>query len=194
VLDAGAEHEQLIEALLTLAQSQRGIEHRETFDLAPIVEEAIEPFRRRAAERAVTIDVSVTAASAAGDPRLVGRLASNLLENAVRYNVRDGSIRVRLDPGPDHAMLTIANTGPRVPADQIGRLTQPFQRLAPDRTAEAQGHGLGLSIVAAITAAHGADLGIRPNPDGGLLVAVAFPAPSPCGAQDSARQLGRRNR
>ena len=179
VLDAGAEHEQLIEALLTLAKSQQGIEHRETFDLAAIVEEAIDPHRQQAAERDVTTHATLNPTSASGDPRLVRRLVSNLLENALHYNVPHGHIRVLLNPSPGRATLTVANTGPRVPADQIQRLTQPFQRLTPDRTTGAHGHGLGLSIVAAITAAHDANLDIQPNPAGGLLVAVTFPIPRP---------------
>jgi signal transduction histidine kinase len=176
VLDAGAEHEQLVEALLTLAQGQRGIERHEAFDLAAIVQEAIDAQRSRAGGHEVTIHAALRRAWASGDPRLVRRLVSNLLENALGHNIPGGHVRVRIEPGPGLASLTIVNTGPRVPADQIGRLTQPFQRLVPDRTAGPDGHGLGLSIVAAIAAAHGANLDIRPNPDGGLLVAVAFPA------------------
>lgn len=179
VLDAGAEHEQLIEALLMLARSQQGIEHREPFDLAPIVEEAIDPQRSQAAELAVTIHATLRPTPTSGNPRLVRRLVSNLLENALRYNVAHGHVRVLLEPSPRHATLTVANTGPHVPAGEIERLTQPFKRLTPDRTADAHGHGLGLSIVAAITAAHDASLDIQPNSDGGLLVVVTFPTPAP---------------
>jgi signal transduction histidine kinase len=179
VLDAGAEQEQLIEALLTLARSQQDIEHRENFDLAALVEETIQTHRQQAAEHELTIDATLRPASASGDPRLLRRLVGNLLENALRYNVPHGHIRVRLESSPGHATLTVANTGPQIPMDQIRRLTQPFQRLLPERTSDTDGHGLGLSIVAAITAAHDAKLDIQPNPEGGLLVAVTFRSPSP---------------
>jgi signal transduction histidine kinase len=78
----------------------------------------------------------------------------------------------------------VDNTGLPVPADQIDRLLQPFQRLKPDRTDDSVGHGLGLSIVRAIATAHDATIQIRPNDGGGLHVCVAFPllaAPEPRG-------------
>ncbi|GAB3904075.1 hypothetical protein GCM10029964_097030 [Kibdelosporangium lantanae] len=68
----------------------------------------------------------------------------------------------------------MSNTGPAVPADQLDRLLQPFQRLATNRTTDHGGHGLGLSIVAAIARAHDAPLTLRPAPGGGLTVKVDF--------------------
>jgi signal transduction histidine kinase len=70
----------------------------------------------------------------------------------------------------------VINTGPPVPPDEVSRLLEPFQRAAPDRTASPDGLGLGLSIVADIAEAHGANLVVRPRPEGGLIVAVRFPA------------------
>jgi K+-sensing histidine kinase KdpD len=71
--------------------------------------------------------------------------------------------------------LTVANTGPPVPPDQVHRLLEPFQRATPERTANPNGLGLGLSIVAQIAEAHGANLDVRPGPEGGLTVTVNFP-------------------
>ena len=174
-LDAGSDQEQLIDALLTLAQSQQDIEHHQTFDLTEITRDAIDSHRHRAAERQVTVDASLAAASVSGDPRLARTLLSNLLENALRYNVPDGRVDVTLHASAGKAILTVTNTGPHVAADQIDRLLQPFRRLAPDRGND-DGHGLGLSIVAAIAAAHDATLNVKPRTDGGLLVTIEFPA------------------
>jgi len=58
----------------------------------------------------------------------------------------------------------------------VSRLLEPFQRAAVDWTARPNGLGLGLSIVAEIAKAHGASLVVRPRPEGGLTVAVSFPA------------------
>ena len=60
--------------------------------------------------------------------------------------------------------------------EEIERLLQTFQRLAPDRTAARDGHGLGLAIVNAIAKTHEADLTARPRPGGGLEIAISFPA------------------
>ena len=77
-----------------------------------------------------------------------------------------------------HTLLIVNNTGLPVPADQIDRLLQPFRRLTPDRSNDSDGHGLGLSIVAAIATAHDATLDIQPRPGGGLDITIAFPAVS----------------
>ena len=74
--------------------------------------------------------------------------------------------------------LCVRNTGPVVPANQVERLFQPFQRLGADRTGHDGGLGLGLSIVQAIATAHGATVGARSQQAGGLDVRVAFPIQS----------------
>ena len=71
--------------------------------------------------------------------------------------------------------MTIANTGPTIPPEEIQRLFEPFQRLDGARTRHNNGHGLGLSIVQAIANAHHAELGARARPGGGLIIEVSFP-------------------
>ena len=74
-----------------------------------------------------------------------------------------------------HAYLSVTNTGPAVPPEQIQRLFQPFERLGGARTQHNSGYGLGLSIVQAIADAHHAELSARARPQGGLTVEVSFP-------------------
>jgi signal transduction histidine kinase len=104
--------------------------------------------------RAQALALGVTAelgpALAAGDPGLAERLIANLTDNALTYNVPGGQVEATTGTRDGHAFLLVANTGPRVPAGQIQRLLQPFQRLSPDQTDQPGGSGLGLSIVAAI--------------------------------------------
>jgi signal transduction histidine kinase len=178
VLDAGTDQEQLIEALRALAQSQQDIEQPETFDLAPIAQDMIETYQHHAAEHQVAIDAALTHAPVSGDPRLARTLLTNLLENALRYNLPHGRVNITLNARGQRTTLTVANTGPQVPADQIDRLLQPFRRLTPDRSNNDDGHGLGLSIVAAIATAHDATLNIRSRRDGGLHITIEFPAVS----------------
>jgi signal transduction histidine kinase len=111
-----------------------------------------------------------------GDARLVSRLAANLVDNAIRYNITGGRVAVKLAASTTQATLTVTNTGAVIPPLQASRLLEPFQRAAPDRTASPDGLGLGLSIVADIAKAHGASLEARPQPEGGLAVTVSFPA------------------
>jgi signal transduction histidine kinase len=187
VLDAGADHEQLLEALLTLSSSQQELEQREPFELAATVEEVIELHRQQPAASTLTIEAELTPATISGDQQLVRRLATNLLDNAIHYNVPGGYVHIGLEARAEDAVLTLANTGPRVPAEQIERLVQPFRRHGPDRATDGQGHGLGLSIVAAVASAHDATLEIHPNPAGGLRVAVAFRSSQPSTGKATSR-------
>jgi signal transduction histidine kinase len=175
VLGAVIEQETLIEALLTLARSQRGLSRCEPIDLAAIVTKTGNSGHAAAASQGLHIEVSAEPALIAADPRLIERLAANLIDNAVRYNVAGGWVRVLVQSSEQRVTLQIANSGPVVPADQMHRLLHPFQRLARDRVGERAGLGLGLSIVAAIAKAHNAVLRIEPGQAGGLTVEVGFP-------------------
>jgi signal transduction histidine kinase len=170
---------QLIDALLTLARSQRGLDHRGSVDLTAVVHESLNAHEPSAAAKRLQVDAALDQANVSGDARLISRLVSNLVDNAIRYNVSGGRIEVDLTATRAEATLTVTNTGPSVRPEQVGRLLEPFQRAAMDRTASPNGLGLGLSIVADIAKAHEADLEVRPRPDGGLTIAVSFPAALP---------------
>jgi signal transduction histidine kinase len=169
-LAVGEQQEQLIDALLTLSRTQRGLEERHGVDLASITRDAL----RTVARNGVTIEAKLAQAPASGDPRLIERLVANLLDNAVHHNVPHGRVTVSTDRTDANAVLTVANTGPVIAPNEIERLFQPFQRLGRERTS-AKGLGLGLSIVQAIAEAHNATLIARPEPHGGLRVEVVFP-------------------
>jgi signal transduction histidine kinase len=177
ILAAGREQEALIEALLTLASSQRGLDRREPIDLAAITDEVVLAGRPEAELRGLKVAASIRPAPALGDARLAERLVANLIDNAVRHNVPHGAIEISAGTRAGHPVLSVSNTGPLIPADEVGRLFQPFQRGAAGRTAshDGLGLGLGLSIVAAIAAAHGAWLQADARPGGGLGVQVSFP-------------------
>jgi signal transduction histidine kinase len=178
VLAADEQQEHLIEALLMLARSQRGLDHRELFDLAAIGRDVLHAHEPDAVASGLTLGAVLSPAPVSGDARLTERLVSNLVENAVRYNIPNGTVQMEIGSSTGRPVLRITNTGPAVPADQVERLLQPFQRLATDRGTEHDGLGLGLSIVTAIADAHGATVTAEPFSDGGLDIEVIFPAPS----------------
>jgi signal transduction histidine kinase len=178
VLALGESQERLIAALLTLATSERGIERRAPFDLAEIVRTVL----RSRPSSALRITTTLAPAPATGDPHLVESLVANLVDNAVRHNVPGGQVEVATGRTADHARITVRNTGPVVPAADLDRLVEPFQRAGTQRVGD--GHGLGLAIVRAIARAHGAELAPVPRPDGGLDVRVSFPASPSAAAPD----------
>jgi signal transduction histidine kinase len=172
VLAAEQQQERLIEALLTLSRSQRGLDGRNPVDLAATAQAATAAVDRDG----LGFDVELGPAETSGDPRLVERLVANLVGNAVRHNVPGGDVRVRTETRNGHAVLTVANSGRQIPASEVERLFRPFQRLDASRIADPEGLGLGLSIVDAIARAHDAAVTAIAPPDGGLRIEVAFPA------------------
>jgi signal transduction histidine kinase len=178
VLAAGAQQERLIDALLTLARGQTGSDRFEEFDLAALASRVAHDSHAGMKERGVELHVELAPAAAAGDQRLVERLITNLVDNAVRYNQRGGSVDISTGTRAGQAHLSVCNTGPVVPADALDRLFQPFERLDSERSSRGDGLGLGLSIVQAIAEAHRATLTAQAQSEGGLAVAVTFPVPN----------------
>jgi signal transduction histidine kinase len=175
VLALGEQQERLIEALLTLASSEQGIERREPFDLAEIAGKVVLARHREAQRRRIQVGTTLATAPAAGDPNLVESLVANLVDNALRHNAAGGRIEIATTTAGGRASITVKNTGTVIPPSEVGRLFQPFQQLGSERIRHTDGHGLGLAIVRAIADAHGATLIPRARPEGGLDIEVSFP-------------------
>jgi signal transduction histidine kinase len=175
LLSYSDEQTRLIEALLTLASSENGTNGHSSFDLADVVTAALAKIHPEADRMGIRIVEETLSAPLEGDPLLIERLVANLLNNSVRHNIDDGRIEVTTAVADDRSVLTISNTGSAIPASEVDRLFQPFQRLDPRRAHHKDGHGLGLSIVRAIGSAHRATISAYPRPIGGLTVSIAFP-------------------
>jgi signal transduction histidine kinase len=171
VLALGEAQERLIEALLTLAGGEQGVQQREPFDLAVVAHSVL--LTRQTG--GIEVDSTLGTAPAAGDPRLIESLVANLADNALRHNIPGGRVEIATATVGGGARITVRNTGPVVPPDQVERLFQPFQQLSGQRIRHTAGHGLGLAIVRAIADAHGATLTARSRPEGGLHIEVTFP-------------------
>jgi signal transduction histidine kinase len=178
VLASEEQLEQLIDALLALTRGQAGLERREQLDLAALASQTMLARESELVGRDLDVHSTLAAAPALGDPRLVERLIANLIDNAIRHNDAGGQVEITTGTRERHAYVSVTNTGPSVPPEQIERLLQPFERLGGARTQHNSGYGLGLSIVQAIANAHHAGLSARPRPGGGLTVDVSFP-PAP---------------
>ncbi|MEU6721226.1 HAMP domain-containing sensor histidine kinase [Nonomuraea sp. NPDC046802] len=162
-----------LEALLTLANSERGLDRHENFDLAVVVWRVLHT-------SPAWIEAVLEAAPTSGDPAQVERLVANLVDNAVHYNVPGGQVKVSTGVRDGRAVLSISNTGPVIPQGEIERLFAPFQRFGTERTTHDGHHGIGLSIVRAIATAHKAVITAHAAPSGGLQMEIAFPLQGGC--------------
>jgi signal transduction histidine kinase len=173
LLAVNARHERLIDGLLLLARSDAAITEPVAVDLDEITEHV----ETRSCAAARTADVLLSRrpgpAPTVGDPVLLERVVENLVDNGIRYNTRGGKVEIATGATPDHAWVTVLNTGPVVPEYAVPGLFEPFRRLR-ERTGAA-GSGLGLSIVASVVRAHGGWVGAEPRRGGGLVVRVELP-------------------
>jgi signal transduction histidine kinase len=187
VLELGTAQERLIDALLMLASGDQVIEVREPVDLAELATRAIAAHSTgdittgdistgHITTGDITIGTDLAPAPATGDARLLASLVTNLVDNAVRHNTPGGTVEVDTGFIGDRPAIRVRNTGPVVPAAEIERLFQPFQRLTGQRTSHDGGHGLGLAIVRSIARAHCAAIQTQANAGGGLEILVRLPA------------------
>ncbi|MEE1811686.1 MULTISPECIES: sensor histidine kinase [Streptomyces] len=168
--------EQLVEGLLLLARSDNQIVERKPVDLAEVASRAIDQTRGEAEERGVEIRGERAPAVVQGNGVLLERIALNLVQNAVRYNVPEGGwVEVTTELRSGQAVLVVSNTGPVVPAYEIDNLFEPFRRLRTERTGSDKGVGLGLSIARSVARAHGGRIVAEPREGGGLVMRVSLP-------------------
>ncbi|MCE7010854.1 HAMP domain-containing histidine kinase [Kibdelosporangium philippinense] len=163
----------LINGLLQLAQGEQGLHTREPVRLDNVVTQVLD----EKPTSGVTVTVDLANIEVLGDALFLGQIFRNLFENAWRYNVSNGTVEVQVDRDDSWGRLCVRNTGPIVPATEVARLFEPFQRGAPQRTGG--GAGLGLSIVRALVTAHSGRVQAEPRPEGGLVVTVLIPLATP---------------
>ncbi|MEU7824900.1 ATP-binding protein [Catellatospora sp. NPDC049133] len=174
LLAVNLRHERLIDSLLTLARAEDAVTDRRPVDLAQLAEYALDVTAKAAVDQQVQVQAQLAAATVVGDPLLLEQLIRNLVDNAVRYNHRDGFVWVQTLEEARQAEIIVTNTGALISPHEVPALFEPFRRLT-DRVGSARGSGLGLSIVRAVAQAHGGDALAIPRPDGGLSVRVILP-------------------
>jgi len=165
--------ESMIEALLVLAISDQGVTSSELLDLSAVAEDVLELAAPGITRLGLSVQADLAPAEATGDQQLIERMVWNLVDNAVRHNEPGGWIRITTGRCPGGAVLRITNSGAVVPPDAVPTLAEPFRRIdkQPD-----DGVGLGLSIAQSVSIAHGAQLDIRSQPEGGLDISLILRA------------------
>ncbi len=172
--------DRLLESFLVLARAQNGrVVGHDQVALEVLIRDALCARAQQIATKRLAVETQLSPVEVPGSPTLLARMVDNVIENAVRHNRPDGSIELILAPvGERQAQLTVDSSGPPLDPSAVAQLAQPFKRLGQDRIGSQNGHGLGLSIVGAITTAHNGSLGLQARPEGGLRVQITLPGPA----------------
>jgi signal transduction histidine kinase len=165
----------LVEQLLTLARSepQQTAVKFESVALADVAAEAITECHAMALDRNIELSLDAEPGlKVRGDPQALRAMLRNIIDNAVRYTPRGGSVAVRTLAKSEQALIEIVDTGPGIAPEERDRIFDRFYR-RPGTAAP--GTGLGLAIVKAIAERHRAQILLEDAAGGGLRVSVEFP-------------------
>jgi signal transduction histidine kinase len=170
--------DQLLASFLVLARAQHGEirDHTSVVSLAQLAGDGLAKQDETISAKHIERHTALACAEVSGSRTLLARMVDNLIDNAVRHNQAHGAINITADTQADQARLIVENDGPLLDQRAVAGLAEPFRRLTPDRTRAPDGHGLGLSIVAAVAAAHGGALELQARDEGGLRARVCLPA------------------
>ena len=166
----------LIRDLLDVSSIEAGrlsIERRPE-DVAPIVERAVQMFSRASAERSVPIyeDVPPGLPPVSGDAVRLLQVLANLVGNAVKFTAH-GKITVGAEAGEDHVVMSVTDTGPGIPREDLPYIFDRFWHA--QREARTQGSGLGLAIAKGIVEAHGGRISVESDVGKGSKFSFTIP-------------------
>jgi signal transduction histidine kinase len=168
--------DRLLESFLILARAQHGtLPDQSEVSLTKAVSGAIAARAGAIEDKGLDVRVDIDELRVRGSETLLARMIGNLIDNAVRHNERSGWVRVSGTAQNGTVRVVIESGGERLDEEKVRELAAPFRRLAADRTSSADGFGLGLSIVAAIAAAHGGSVELHALREGGLQVIISLP-------------------
>ena len=166
--------DRLLEGLLLLARAQNsGATRSDPVHLNELAGSALSVRAGAIAAKNLTAECWVAPVTVAGNAILLGSLVDNLVDNAIRHNEPGGWLRIAAGRVGARARLCVESGGAVLDQGAVDLLGQPFQRLGSARTSQ-PGSGLGLSIVAAVAAAHNGTLVLRARPEGGLRAEVVL--------------------
>ena len=166
----------LVNDIIGLSRLDEGDEMpTEPVELLALCRETAAALESAAAERQVSLSVTGQEVTVPGVRRLLSEVLTNLCDNAVKYNVPDGSVAVTVTAGEDNAAVTVSDTGIGIPADQQSRVFERFYRVDKSHSKSSGGTGLGLSIVKHAVAYHHGTVSLTSREGEGTTVTVTLP-------------------
>ena len=150
-------------------------------ELAPLVEEIITDLTPLASQNDITMEQDCDNVVITGSDALIYRLVFNLIENAVKYNRRGGSVSVSVHKENSDVVVRVSDTGCGIPEEYRESIFQPFFRVDKSRSRQMGGVGLGLALVHEIAVLHGGSVRAEPGNKSGTVFIVTLPSgDDPC--------------
>ena len=162
-------------ALLLIAEADSGVARgaMAQIDLSAVVADVAELYAPLAEEKNIALSVAPAGIlMIEGNRSLISQALANLIDNAIKYTPAEGSVTIFAAETPSGVDLTVADSGPGIPAADRVRVVERFVRLEASRNSP--GTGLGLSLVAAVARLHQARLTLDDN-NPGLKATISFP-------------------
>ena len=167
----------MINTMLMISKTESGVDKlpSEEIDLTGLVREACELFEPTAEDKRVTLSYDVpNQRQFVGDHRLIQRMFSNLLDNAIKYTPSGGAVSVSLSKNNERdVVITVKDTGIGISPDDLPRIFNRFYRC--DQSRSKPGIGLGLSLARSIARAHGGDITVTSTPNQGSTFTATLP-------------------
>ena len=178
-MDKGAPESLLSNLVADIIQLSRLDENSTQFQRAPVdlydlCAQSIERLSTVAARQSVTLALTGEHAEIMGVEQLLKEMIYNLLDNAIKYNVLNGSATLSIHKSGEHVILTVSDTGIGIPYAHQPRVFERFYRVDKSHSKEVGGTGLGLSIVRHAAQYHGARLELKSQPGKGTTITVTF--------------------
>jgi two-component system, OmpR family, sensor kinase len=165
----------LVDEMLLLARLDQGRPlERQPVDLLTIARDACDDARAVAPKRSIKL-LDSEPVTVIGDDLRLRQVVGNLVRNAIIHTPSSTPIEIALAGSNGHALLSVVDHGPGLPPGEEGRIFEPFHRADPGRSRDRGGSGLGLSIVAAVVAAHGGKVEVVPTEGGGATFRLELP-------------------
>ena len=167
----------LVDDLLELARIESGLDAapHTPMQLGPVVQEAVSRLRVRAAQKGVRLDMEVPEhlPRVRADEGRIGQVLTNLLDNALKWTERGGSIRLQAEEGVDVVRVSVQDTGVGIPQEHMPHIFERFYK--GDRARRDGGSGLGLAIVKHIVQQCGGEVSAQSQPGQGSTFTFTVP-------------------
>ncbi|CDZ75222.2 phosphate regulon sensor kinase PhoR [Peptoniphilus sp. ING2-D1G] len=165
----------LIDEIIKISKLEAGVAFiKEEVDLTEMCKQAIENFEQKAKKKNITITLEGEATVKANNT-MIWELISNLMDNAIKYNVEKGTVNILIGQEEDRAFISVKDSGIGIAEEDIERIFERFYRADKSRFKKLGGTGLGLSIVKHIVKSHGGDLQIESKINEGTKITVYLP-------------------